>query len=109
MRSGRIAAGLSQAELARKAGLATSYVALLEQGERGSSPKRQTVVRLAEALGLDPTPLLARAGHAPGEATAKRNAVIDALRRDPLLTPAERDALELVYRRLAGLKASKRS
>lgn len=46
-------AGLSGAELARKVGISGRYVYALERGERGKSPRVDTVDKLAAALGLD--------------------------------------------------------
>jgi transcriptional regulator with XRE-family HTH domain len=48
----RLAAGLSQADLASKAGLTGSYVCLLESGRR-PPPSAEAVTSLAKALGLD--------------------------------------------------------
>lgn len=43
-------AGLSQDDLARKAGLTHNYIWMLENGER--QPKIDTIAALADALGL---------------------------------------------------------
>ncbi len=48
----RCAAGLSQAELARRSGLSRSYVSEVENSKR-PAPKVQTVHRITSALGLD--------------------------------------------------------
>ena len=56
LRAHRIAAGLSRAALARKAGLARRAIATLERGEH--RPQRGTLRRLAEALGVEPGELL---------------------------------------------------
>ncbi|MFM8978929.1 MAG: helix-turn-helix domain-containing protein, partial [Planctomycetia bacterium] len=53
----RAAAGLSQADLARRAGLTPAYVSLLESGRR-RPPRPPVVERLARALGNAPGPLL---------------------------------------------------
>lgn len=57
-------AGLSIRELARKAGMDFSYLSTLEKGRyRGSA---ELVIKLAEALGIDPEPMLAHLGiHQP--------------------------------------------
>lgn len=47
----RIDNEISQIELARRAGLSSPYVGILERGER--SPSLVTVVKLAKALGQD--------------------------------------------------------
>lgn len=66
LREFRERAGLSQSRLARLARIDHSYVSRLEGGRR--APERAVVLRLAEALGLDPTErdrLLVAAGAAP--------------------------------------------
>src|SRR5918995_6648694 len=51
LRQHRLAAGLSQAELAERAGLSTDGVGALEAGRR-ATPRLYTVRALAEALSL---------------------------------------------------------
>ena len=48
---------LSQKALARRVGISVSYVSMLERGHR--SPPLETVEKLAKALGVPPTKLLA--------------------------------------------------
>ena len=52
LRRRRAAAGLTQAQLAARAGLSPDAVAALERGRR-RAPRGATVARLADALGLD--------------------------------------------------------
>src|SRR5262245_61249733 len=52
LRRHRVAAGLSQEELAERAGLSVRGVGNLEQGRR-AAPRLATVRLLADALGLD--------------------------------------------------------
>ena len=54
--SARIAAGLTQAQLADKVGVAAQHVGRWERGER--RPKIDALVRLADALGCDVKELL---------------------------------------------------
>jgi transcriptional regulator with XRE-family HTH domain len=51
LRGHRLAAGLSQEELAAQAGLSPNAVSALERGAR-RTPRRETVRRVARALGL---------------------------------------------------------
>lgn len=57
VRARRMALGLSQEELAERAGLHRTYISSLEQGRRNVAV--HNVVRLAEALDLDPADLVA--------------------------------------------------
>ena len=54
----RVINGFSQRSLAEKAGIAASTVNLLEHRERTEGFHPQTLVKLAEALGVDATELL---------------------------------------------------
>lgn len=56
LRKRRIQLGLSQEELAERAGLHRTYVGSVERGERNVS--LENIVRLAEAVGADPSDLL---------------------------------------------------
>lgn len=47
-------AEISQAELARRAGLSRGYVADLEAGHRGQRPSLRVVEQIAAALGVEP-------------------------------------------------------
>jgi transcriptional regulator with XRE-family HTH domain len=73
----RLAAGLSQEELAERAGLSRRGISDLERGAR-RMPHPATLRRLAEALGLaegDHTALLNAAG-VPGSGTLDRDAIL---------------------------------
>lgn len=56
IKNARTGAGMSQAELADKAGLSQSMISRIEQGQRDTP--LSTFRRIAEALGLDPAALL---------------------------------------------------
>ena len=62
MAGARAKAGLTQAELASRAGLDEATIAALEQGQH--KPESHELSRLAEALGVDELELLRRP--APG-------------------------------------------
>lgn len=49
-------AGYTQEELAHKAGLTKDYISKIERNEQGN-PRRQTVLALAKALGIEPIDL----------------------------------------------------
>jgi transcriptional regulator with XRE-family HTH domain len=57
----RLSRGWSQAELARRAGLASQTVCLLESGRRGARPGARVLMALAAALGVEAGELLAPA------------------------------------------------
>ena len=56
LKRARVRRKLSQSALAEKAGLAVSYVSMLERGKR--SPPLDTLAALAGALGVAPAKLL---------------------------------------------------
>jgi transcriptional regulator with XRE-family HTH domain len=58
LRRAREEAGLTQEQLAEKAGLHRTYVSLLERGKK--SPTLVVLFRLCGALGLRPSTLVAR-------------------------------------------------
>lgn len=64
MRLARIAAGISQEELAHRAGIDRTYVSGIERGKR--NPTITVVARFAEALGTTTATLLARDAPAGG-------------------------------------------
>jgi transcriptional regulator with XRE-family HTH domain len=56
LRELRLASGMSQPELARRAGISQSFLSQLERGRHEAGPS--TVRKLAEALGVDPSELV---------------------------------------------------
>ncbi len=56
VRSRRLAQGLSQEELAERAGVHRTYVGMLERGEKNVTI--YNIERIAGALGVDPSVLL---------------------------------------------------
>lgn len=67
IRSTRSAAGLSQEELAHRAGLHRTYVGSVERGERNIS--LLNILTLATVLGVDPGSLVAGITRPPAERT----------------------------------------
>ena len=84
LRSLRAAAGLSQAQLAERAGLSVVYVTALE-GLRGQNPTLAALAALAHGLGCSPSALLGAAGRParrpPGRPAASSRAPQGAKRR----------------------------
>lgn len=58
LRKARLAAGMTQEELAFEADVSRNYVSLLELGEK--SPTVQTLLRICKALGVRASRLIAR-------------------------------------------------
>lgn len=103
LRTYRERARLTQPELARRAGTADSSISQWENGHRGRRLQRDTIIRLAEAIGLDGedrTALLEAAGRdIPEDHKPQREqvSVIRAIRLDPWLTSKEKDELCRLY------------
>ena len=64
VRAGRLAAGMLQPELAKRAGLTQQRVSLIEAGEQNVTLR--TIQALGAALGVDPISLLIEQNGAPG-------------------------------------------
>jgi transcriptional regulator with XRE-family HTH domain len=96
LRRYRLAADLSQAALANRAGTSPSLIALLELGQR--EPRRDKVIAIARALALRPRErdyLLQRAGLAPistepASDSGSLGRTIADLLADPRLSPRQR-------------------
>lgn len=58
LRKERVAAGLSQEQLAVKAKLSRNYVSLLELNQK--SPTVQVLMRVCKAIGVKPSKIMAR-------------------------------------------------
>lgn len=61
VRALREGAGLSQEALAAKAGIHRTYIGGVERGER--NPCLRNILRLADALGIEPDELFVRPGN----------------------------------------------
>ncbi|MFO0933431.1 MAG: helix-turn-helix domain-containing protein [Planctomycetota bacterium] len=90
LKRGRIAAGLSQAELGARAGLTGSYVCMLEL-RRKPAPAPDVVEKLAAALGLDAARLQERAALERTPEPVRQRIV--RLAKDRLRTRRNRDRL----------------
>lgn len=77
--------GLTQMDIARRAGVSMSYISTIERGERHritgapSAPSRDIVINIAKALGVDEAEALTRAGYTPEDPKA-----IDIMQRDDI-------------------------
>jgi transcriptional regulator with XRE-family HTH domain len=102
IRSQRRLANLSLRQLAELAQVSNPYLSQIERGLH--EPSLRVLMSIAEALGLPPDTLLARAGLLPEEDdepgnTGDPRAVMErTIRADPLLSDDEKDALLTVYR-----------
>ncbi len=90
LKRGRIAAGLSQADLGARAGLTGSYVCMLEL-RRKPAPAPDVVEKLADALGLDAARLQERAALERTPEPVRQRIV--RLAKDRLRTRRNRDRL----------------
>jgi transcriptional regulator with XRE-family HTH domain len=111
--SQRKLAKLSLRELSALSGFSNAYLSQLERGLH--EPSIRAITALARALGLPAETLLRHAGMFDDPATpepgspgapepgspATRPSAEDAIRADPALTPAQREALLSVYRGFA--------
>jgi transcriptional regulator with XRE-family HTH domain len=102
-------AKLSLRELAAMSDLSNAYLSQLERGLH--QPSMRVITQLARALGVPPETLLRQAGlldpdrppssDAPEAAAATPGSAEAAIRNDPSLTEAQREALLAVYRSFA--------
>lgn len=87
LRARRLAGGLTQAELAERAGLSVRGLSDLERGARGR-PQRETVQRLLAALAVTPEEraalLLAARALSPSASSSRATSVMPAVSRAPL-------------------------
>lgn len=98
-------AKLSQRELAALSDISNAYLSQLERGLH--QPSMRVINQVAKGLGMPPEAFLSQAGmldvdEAEGETdeatTPPRVSAEEAIRTDPSLTPAQREALLAVYR-----------
>jgi transcriptional regulator with XRE-family HTH domain len=104
IRSQRRLANLSLRQLAELAQVSNPYLSQIERGLH--QPSLRVLVAIAEALGMPPDTLLARAGmlredDVPRDASDPRAVMERTIRADPLLTDEQKDALLAVYRSYA--------
>lgn len=99
-------AKLSLRELAALSGFSNAYLSQLERGLH--EPSMRAIAALAQALGIPAETLLRHAGmfdgppQASGADAAGGVTAEEAIRADPALTPAQKEALLGVYRGFSG-------
>lgn len=101
LRGAREELGLSQGQLARSLGVGPSIISKLETGARkGSrSDTRDTLIALAQELGLDPQRVLEVAGQEPRtDITFDRPEFTEFVLTEPTLTGAQKRAIIALYR-----------
>jgi transcriptional regulator with XRE-family HTH domain len=81
----RVHMRMRQEDLARNSGFSTSYISMLDRGER--TPGAKALVRLAKALGVEPAELL-REETVPQRAAPHHQRVLDFV-REAHLTPRQ--------------------
>jgi transcriptional regulator with XRE-family HTH domain len=102
VRAQRRLAQVSQRNLARMSGVSDSYLSQIERGNYRPSP--QVVKALARAFGMKPKQLYTMLGFMDPEQDADDAVpgVEEAIRSDPRLDAAQKDALIRVYRSFLG-------
>jgi transcriptional regulator with XRE-family HTH domain len=92
-------AKLSLRELAAMSDISNAYLSQLERGLH--QPSVRVITQVAQALGIPPETLLAQArlgSTTPAAEDGAPGMAEEAIRRDPGLTPAQREALLAVLR-----------
>src|SRR6266536_3534109 len=90
--------GISQRELARRLEVSQASVSQWLHGQ--TAPRPSMAVRLERELGRDPGSLLIPLGYVVVDPEGKPLGVREAIAKDPLLGPREREILRDVYRTL---------
>ena len=99
LREERLAAGLSQRELAERTKVSNAYLSQVERGRH--EPSLRVLTAVASTLGVSLEVLLARAGiieAGDGDGEARLPTTEAAILGDPLLSEPQRFALLTVYR-----------
>ncbi|HEU5268246.1 MAG TPA: helix-turn-helix domain-containing protein [Jatrophihabitans sp.] len=96
IRSQRELANMSLRELSRATQVSNAYLSQLERGRH--DPSVRVLQQVAEALHLSVADVLRECGAMTTTRHTERGGVEQAVRADPDLSPAEKDALLSVYR-----------
>ena len=100
IRSQREITRLSLRKLAQLAKISNPYLSQVERGLY--RPSADVLKNIAEALGISPELLFARAGLLDRTESAEAPGVEEAIRLDRRLSPEQKDTLLRVYRGFAG-------
>ena len=96
IREQRNAAHLSLRALAERAGVSNPYLSQIERGLH--EPSVRVLTSIANALNVSAETLLRQAGALGPDEPGTTNPTVAAIRRDPALTPEQKDELLAVYR-----------
>lgn len=88
---------MSQERVAELAGLSDGYISLIERGQRGKRPGRDTVLALAQAFNVDANVLLQAAGLPLIDRAHSRPSFEAVVKGDPLLRADQKDVLTRLY------------
>lgn len=95
IRAQRRVAQMSVRRLAELAGVSNPYLSQIERGLR--RPSADILQQIAKALRISPQPLYVLAGILDEDAGERQVSVAEAVRRDPQLTPDQKQTLLTVY------------
>ena len=96
IRTQRRLAGLSLRQVADLARVSNPYLSQVERGQH--QPSLRVLLAIADALDISADVLLSEAGVVSDDAAAVRTDTEHAIRTDPLLDQAQKEALLSVYR-----------
>ena len=96
--------GLTQPQLAEMCGISLAHISMLETGYRQNVPRRDTILKLADALGVSKAEMLELAGYevGPEVKSEKPNAVETAIKTDKLLREEQKRLMLEQYRMFTG-------
>lgn len=87
---------VSLREFAARVDLSPSYLNKLELGDGGGMPRRDTVLKIAEALGMEPDAMLLKAGYVPEQPQRGENDEFLLLLIGTLTPPQQRAVREFI-------------
>lgn len=100
MRRIRVARGYSQAEVTQRGGFSNGYLGMIETGQRGSNPSRETVLRVATGLratDAERNEMLRVAGYPSDLDVPPASTFVEAVNTDPVLRADQKRLLIELY------------